>query len=44
MRRTLIPPLGHIPLRRAGGNHARNYWLFLAEEHLIRRLFGVMAQ
>jgi len=26
------------------GEHARYYWLFLAESHLTRRLFGAMVQ
>jgi hypothetical protein len=34
-------------LVKTGGRlvkHARYYWLLLAEGHLTRRLFGVMAQ
>ena len=30
--------------RRALGEHARYYWLLLAESHLTRRLFGAMLQ
>jgi len=34
-------------LVKTGGRlvrHARYYWLFLAESHLTRRLFGAMLQ